>query len=149
MGKLYNYSGDLIFDGEFLNGEQIKGNINKYNNQCELIYKKEGGKYKKLKSLISYNDNIMIKNCIWIMEVKQNNINEYGFIFMGEYKEGKRYKGKECKYNGDIIFDGEYKDGKRYKGKEYNNNGDLIFEGEYKDGNYYNGKKKNIIIMVI
>ena len=42
----------------------------------------------------------------------------------------------------ELLFEGEYKDGKRYKGKEYNYNGKLGFEGEYKDGKRYNGKGK-------
>ena len=72
MGKIYNYSGDLIFEGEFKDGKQIKGNINKYNNQCELIYKKEGDKNINFNSINSYSNEIMIKYCIWIMKEKQN-----------------------------------------------------------------------------
>ena len=40
----------------------------------------------------------------------------------------------------DLIFEGEYLNGKRWNGKEkkYNRYGDLIFEGEY-----LNGEKKS------
>ena len=65
----------------------------------------------------------------------------FKLIFEGEYKDGKKYKGKLYNYFGELIFEGEYKDGKKYKGKEYNRHGKLIFEGEYKDGKKYKGKE--------
>ena len=35
-------------------------------------------------------------------------------------------------YNNEIlIFEGEYKNGKKWKGKQYNSKGELTFEGEY------------------
>ena len=49
----------------------------------------------------------------------------------------KLKKGKGIKKNrdyGKLIFKGEYKDGKKYKGKEYNDYGRLKFEEENKDG---------------
>ena len=45
-----------------------------------------------------------------------------------------------------MIFDGEYKYGKKYKGKEYNEDGKLIFEGVIKDGME---KEKNTHIWMI
>ena len=56
----------------------------------------------------------------------------------------KLKKGKGIKKNRDydkLIFKGEYKYGKKYKGKEYNDYGRLKFEG--KDSK--NIKEKNII----
>ena len=41
-----------------------------------------------------------------------------------------------------MIFEGEYKDCKKYKGKEYNEDGKLIFEGEYINAKRWNGKGK-------
>ena len=156
-GKIYNYSGDLIFDGEFKNGKQLEGNIYKYNNQCELIYKKENGQYIQFKTQTNYMNKIMIKYCIWIMAEKYRFEGEYrngqkykgkeynycGTLkFDGEYRNGQKYKGKEYNHRGELIFEGEYKNGKKYKGKEYNDLGELIFEGEYKNGKKYNGKGK-------
>ena len=49
----------------------------------------------------------------------------------------KLKKGKGIKKNRDYdkpIFKGEYKNGKKYKGKEYNDYGRLKIEGEDKDG---------------
>jgi len=49
----------------------------------------------------------------------------------------KLKKGKGIKKNRDydkLIFKGEYKNGKKYKGKEYNDYGRLKIEGEDKDG---------------
>ena len=66
--------------------------------------------------------------------IKKNR--DYGkLIFKGEYKYGKKYKGKEY-YRGKLKFEREYKDGKYYKGKikKYNDNGKLMIEGENKDG---------------
>jgi hypothetical protein len=67
-------------------------------------------------------------------------------LFEGEYKNWKRYKGKEYK-NNEIIFEGEYIDGKRYKGREYKkyNFGkkiiDIVFKGEYRNRKKWEGKQ--------
>ena len=163
-GKIYNYSGDLIFDGEFKNGKQFKGKINENNEQCELINKKEEGKENTFQTIITYDCDIMISDCIYIMKKK---IIEITDRFEGGYKDGKKYKGKEYYHDGKLIFESEYKDGKKWNGKFYidNNNesgniingnginikvynkyGKLKFEGEYK--NRKNIKEKNIIMMV-
>jgi len=39
-----------------------------------------------------------------------------------------------------LSFDGEYVNGKKSRGKEYDYNGNLIFEGEYLNGKQWNGK---------
>ena len=54
-------------------------------------------------------------------------------MFEGEYLNGKRKKGEEYNFDGQLKFEGEYLNGKRWngKGKEYNCNGILEFEGEY------------------
>ena len=77
----------------------------------------------------------------------ENNVKEYEngkLVFDGEYKDGKRYNGKEYNKKGKLVFHGEYKDGKKYKGKKYNERGKLIFEGEYEmeTGLEYNGQRK-------
>ena len=69
-----------------------------------------------------------------------------------KFNISKRYTIQECKYYGGdkLIFEGEYKDGKKSKGKEYNYYYDyqLIFEGEFKDGKNIKEKKLNLIFMI-
>ena len=145
-GKDYNYSGELIFEGEFKDGEKFKGNEYIYNDLCEFIGKEEVGNIINSENQITYVQNIMIKDCIWIMENKNNRKKvDKRLKFVGEYKDGEIYNGKGEEYNyfGKLIFEGEYKNGKRYKGAEYNKYGKLIFEGEYKDENRYKGKEFN------
>ena len=62
-------------------------------------------------------------------------------VFEGEYREGKRYKGKEY-YNNKLDFEGEFLNKKRKKGKEYQD-GRLIYVGEYSNGGRWNGKEYN------
>ena len=68
------------------------------------------------------------------------NINNYKMI-SGRYKiMGIDGIGKEYdSYNDNLIFEGEYKNGRRYKGKEYNTFDKLVFEGEYLNGKRWNG----------
>ena len=61
---------------------------------------------------------------------------ENKLIFIGEYLNGERKKGKEYFYH-EVKFEGEYVNGKREGfGKEYWGNGKLYYEGYY-----FNGKK--------
>ena len=142
-GNVYNYNGDLIFEGEFDNNKKIKGKKYEYNEKCELIfYENDEGEKKNFLIKNNYINNIFVNKCIWILnEKRQKKILDNYSAFEGEYKDGKRYKGKEYNKYGELIFEGEYKNGKRYKGKEYNKYGKLIFEGEYKDGKRYKGKE--------
>ena len=68
------------------------------------------------------------------------NIKNYKMV-SGRYKiMGINGIGQEYDiYNDKLIFEGEYKNGKRYKGKEYNTFDKLIFEGEYLNGKRWNG----------
>ena len=67
-------------------------------------------------------------------------------LFIGEYLNGRKWKGKgkELYPEKSVYFEGEYDKGKKIKGKEFNEIGNLKFEGEYLDGKYYNGKGYNI-----
>ena len=68
-------------------------------------------------------------------------------MFEGEYKNGKKWKGKYIKYSFPlnlIEFEGEYKDGILWSGKGYNlNNGNI--EYEIIDGKRKGVKKDNFI----
>ena len=123
------------------------------------MYENEEGECEVFIMINNYISNIINKNCTYIIENKGNYFDIYNemklkkgkgikknrdydkLIFKGEYKDGKKYKGKEYNDYGRLKIEGEYKDGKYYKGKEYYR-GKLKFEGEYKDGKYYKGKIK-------
>ena len=63
-------------------------------------------------------------------------------MFEGEYKNGKKWKGKEYNSKGKLLFKGKYSNGEKQKGKEYDSEGTLIFKDEYLDGKKWNGKVK-------
>ena len=129
IGKEYNYSGKLLFEGEYKYGRKWNGKF--YNGND--IYELKDGKG----------------------NIKENR--DYYITYEGEYKNGLRDgKGKEYFYENKFIFEGEYKYGKRWNGKFYygdelkNGKGfirdyiyiyDTIFEGEYLYGEK-NGKGK-------
>ena len=84
---------------------------------------------------------------------------EYTMIYEGEFLNGERNgKGKEYNDNGQLIFEGEFKQGKRWKGKckEYHiyNSLKITFEGEYLNGKKWKGKEysygeQNLMILII
>ena len=65
------------------------------------------------------------------MDIKNKYDNFWSLFFESENKNGeKNGKGKEYNNNDSNNLEGEFKNGKRLKGKEYANN-KLVFEGEY------------------
>ena len=125
-GKEYNFEGNLMYEGNILNGER-NGKGKEYD-KGKLIFEgdylngeKSGeGKeytYEYTKNKIGENEEILEHQLL---------------LFEGEYLNGKRNgKGREFNRYKDVIFEGEYLQGKRNgKGKEYKNS-QLIFEGEY------------------
>ena len=112
-GKEYNENGDLIFEGIFIKGEKSKGDFKEYNDSCELI--KEGvflskGNYKvtkTYKTIKSYENYLMNKDCLYIMTEKGKNTNQIntnkGNILI--FEEYDRF--------GELVFIGEYKRGKK------------------------------------
>ena len=109
--KEFNYFGNLIYEGEYINGER-----NGYGKEYD-----------------SYNGNL-----IYVGEYLNGKKNGYGkeysyngsLIFEGEYLNGKKHGyGKEYSYNGSLIYKGDYLNGKKHGyGKEYNSyNVSLIF----------------------
>ena len=153
--------GDVIFEGEYLNGKKWNGEG--YNTNNEVLYELKFGK-----------GQIMEFNSLGVVKFEGNYIDgelyetgkefypnrklKYEGIFKnGEKWSGKGYdpnnniiyelkdgKGYVIEYNDiyKIIFEGEYLYGKKNgKGKEYNYEGNLIFEGEYLNG-MKNGKGK-------
>ena len=143
MGKEYNIiNKKIIFEGEYKNGKTWEGILNEYSK----------GYFDKKYKLVSYGNktlHILLDEKKTKKEFDGNGfIIEYKnskLIFEGEYKNWKRFKGKEFK-NKELIFEGEYNDGKRYKGREYSeykfgkNKIDIIFKGEYKNGKKWKGE---------
>ena len=147
-GKEYDYDGNMIFEGEYLNGKR-HGNGNGYNDNGELILECEykngkmwnakgyDGKGNKTYEII--NGNGHAKELSYRGEL----------LFDGEYLSGQRNgKGKEYfydrlfedeKYRYISDFEGEYLYGHKKRGKEYFN-GTLIYEGEYLFDNKWDGK---------
>ena len=116
-GKLYSCINDiLISEGEYSNGI-LDGKV-KYYNEGLLFFI---GEYKKGKPWNAKNydkNNVLyeIKEGNGYIKVYDNNIK--CSFFEGEYINGiKNGKGKEYDHNG-VIFVGEYKDGKRWNGKK-------------------------------
>ena len=103
--KEYDKKGNILFEGEYINGER-NGKGKEYNDyNYKLRFEGEyinGLKNGKGKEYDRYNGKLK---------------------FEGEYLNGERNgKGKEYNYDGEIVFEGEYSKGERLNGKEYNNN---------------------------
>ena len=170
IAKEYNASSDqLIFEGEYLNGQR-NGEGKEYQNNTLIFegnYKngKRNGKGKQYnlfsKKLIFEGEYLNNKELIGTQYDKNGNIlyklnhikgkgKEYDWNdeikFEGEYLNGQRNgKGKEY-FEGKLFFEGEYVNGLRNgKGKEYYENGKLAFEGEYLYGNKWAGKGYDIL----
>jgi len=141
-GKEYNIKGNLIFDGEYLNGNKVKSakkyndnNIEKKLNNTESnLYKKE-----ELESLGYYflneeeneEDNIYNNNEELLIEPKY-------------LKENIEYNKER-----DSNFEGEYLYGHKLRGKYYINR-KLEYEGEYlfeKNGTEKDMMKMEILYM--
>ena len=141
-GKEY-YNNDLLFEGEYLYGIKNGQGIEYYDNG-QYKFK---GLYKNGKKWdgVGYNDSGKEE---YILKNGSGKVKEYDFetlIFEGEYLNGhangygKEYNGA----NGKLEFEGEFKEGKKWKGKinKYNDYGDLILNGYYQDG-YISGRVK-------
>ena len=142
-GKEYNNDGDLIFEGEYLNG-----------------FRWNGKGYNKFYGKKRWEENIKI-----VYELKNGKgvIKEYNSLtgilkFEVEYFNGKRNgKGKEYNEDGKLIFEGEYLNNKILNGKFYNRNNDAYYELKngkgfikelYMMGNIYmikNGMEKDMM----
>ena len=127
-GKKYDDEGDLIFEGEYLNGG-LNGKCKYYDCYKGFRYEGEfmnGLKNGKFKVYDNQND-----DKIWRLK------------YEGEFLNGE-LNGK-CKYyyeNGNLHFEGETF--MKWNGamKEYNLKNELIFEGEFLQGHKWKGKGK-------
>ena len=124
-GILYDFSGNIIFEGEFNKDKEIKGKKSEYNELYELININNNDNEQEDKNFFGKNDYvnfINIDNCVWIMKNRNKNkikeVVDFNTLFEGEYKNGKRWNGiiKEYESYDRLAFRGEYKDGIKYEG---------------------------------
>ena len=140
-GKEYYSNGNLLCEGEYLNGKR-HGKFKEYYLDGKLLSEGEYLNNKKWNlKLYDLNDNI-------ISELKDGkgyfNINDEfnGYFFESAYINGlPNGKGKEYYFTNYLKYEGEYLNGKRHgKGKEYYPDGKLLCEGEYLYNKRYNVK---------
>ena len=156
LGKEYSKNGVLLYEGEYLNGKR-HGLGKEYSKDGELIFEGEyiNGKYFNGKGF-----NIMecdVKGGKGKVKLYYQ-INPKLLKFEGEIINGEiNGKGTEYDTNRNIIFIGEYKNGKKWNGKGYNNldleliNGNGKYKQYYinrnlkSEGKYINGEINGIV----
>ena len=132
-GKEYNEENKLIFEGEYLNGKKYNGHGKEYDEDTgNLIFefnylngKITGKEYDKFNGDLLFDGNYLDgkrsgfgKEYKYIPCKKSNNkYSKQIIIFIGEYLNGERIKGKEYNYDEKIIYEGEYLNGKKWKRK--------------------------------
>ena len=110
IGKEYSsYNDELLFDGEYLNGNRNgKGKDYDFNGKLLFVGEYLNGKRNGKGKEYNYNGSL---------------------IFEGEFLYGeKNGKGKEYNEDGKLIFKGEYLNGKKWNGKGYDENRNCIYE---------------------
>ena len=143
IGKEYNNKGILIYEGEYLYDDKLKG---KFYVKERLEYEGEFLFNKKWEGKV-YDEK---GNIIYELKNGNGKVKEYydngSLQFDGEYLNGRKNGNcKEYNQNSDLFFEGEFLDGKKNgKGKEYSLKGNLEFEGEFLNGK--RDKEKNIIM---
>ena len=122
--KEYDEFGNLLFEGEYKNGEK-SGKGKEYS--CNvLIYEGE------------FSNGIRIGKG----KGKEYDSITKKLIYDGNYLDGKRNGEGKIYFNDIVVFEGEFKNGKRLKGIQYEKDG-TAFEVEYLDDKIC---KKNIYI---
>jgi len=161
-GKEYDKRGELIFEGDYLNG-RINGKGKEYNNgqlkfEGDYLNGKKNGKGKEFDK---YGNLISEGEYLYNWKIKGKEYTNGKLEFEGEYFFEKRWNGIVYDKNGKVIYeliDGKGKVKELYKngkikleiyfstdleignGKEYDENGLLKFEGEYLNCKKWNGK---------
>ena len=123
--KEYDEFGNLLFEGEYKNGEK-NGKGKEYFNSNVLIYEGE------------FSNGIRIGKG----KGKEYDSITKKLIYDGNYLDGKRNGEGKIYFNDIVVFEGEFKNGKRLKGIQYEKDG-TAFEVEYLDDKIC---KKNIYI---
>ena len=125
QGKRYDYEGEILFEGIYLNGEKWTGKGKEYHTDHDKVDDTDENPFKDI-DLFS------------IGKRKQKKDNEYGFMsnFFESAFKNKNLTSLTKKQFGltreekILKFEGEYLNGQK-KGKEYNQERDLIYEGEF------------------
>ena len=144
-GQIYDNKGNMIFNGEYINGKR-NGLVYEYYDSTETKFDTNISSEKI--SLLKYEGK-------YIGDEKNGLGKEYLYdentqiitTFEGIYKDGKKWEGvgKEFYQVPDkILFDGEYKEGKRWNGNffEYSNiMGRIRLKGKYSEGKRIKIKK--------
>ena len=137
-GKEFYELGYVKFEGEYINGEKIKGKG--YNTSGKVIMEIDNGKGKEY-----YNNGQIIFEGEYLDDKRWNGkikeYKKYEFIAWTcgcgrrDYKKiikEENIKKKLKEYKNLLKYEGEYLNEKRNgKGKEYDIRGNIIFEGEY------------------
>ena len=129
-GKVKISDNNIEFNGEYLDNIEWKGILkeNEPNYKVEGKYKnyKFSGKVKEKNRNGEFSENIYLNGKFWT-GMKLENYDYYcspksdDGLFIGEYLNGRKWKGKGKELYPDrkIFFEGEYDKGKKLKGKEY------------------------------
>ena len=116
--KEYNPDGELIFEGEYLNGKIWSGKVNEYYDNGKISFE---GEY------LNGEKNGMGKEYYLKGKIK----------FEGEYLKGMKWNGIGYGIANNIVY--KLKEGAGLV-KEYDFACRLIFEGEHSNGQRWNGK---------
>jgi len=147
-GKEYNEEGQLIFEGEYLDGIRWKGIEKEYDEDTEkLIFEceyKNGEGNGEVKENDKYSGELLF--CGTYLNGKRNGKGEeYKYILYERSSYESSYYSYSTRYNSKkiIIFSREYLNGERKEGSEYNYDNELIFEGGFlnEKGKLYYDKK--------
>ncbi|MGC6366536.1 MAG: MORN repeat-containing protein [Candidatus Marinamargulisbacteria bacterium] len=115
-GKYYNASGDLLYEGEWKDGQQ---------HGYGTYYYTDGNKYEGE----------------WKDGERHGNGTYYfndGSRYEGEWKDGQQHGYGTYYYTDGNRYEGEFKGGKKHgQGISYYNNGTKQYEGEWKDSEIY------------
>ena len=144
-GMLYNHKGNIIFNGDYINGKRNGIVYEYYENNENILNINILSEYI---ALLKYEGKFIDdeKNGLG-KEYQYDENNEPVLIFEGIFKNGKKWEGNAKEYYkipDKLTFDGEYKEGKKWKGNfyEYSNIMDrLKLKGKYVDGKKVNIKK--------
>ena len=130
------YSGKLVFEGEYRNGERNgKGKEYDYNNKIIFEGKYlDGRRNGKGKEYYSNGQLLFEGEYLNGKKWKGNGYNIKGDLEF-EIKDGKGNIKEYDFFGGKLLFEGEYRNGERNgNGKEYDYDGKLRFKGEYLNG---------------
>ena len=132
-GKEYDYTGDILFEGEYLNEKKWNGKGKEYYPNKKLKYEGEYFNRKKWKGIIKeyFDDEYIDESHYYIgqLRIEKEYIN-------GKISKMKEYNDYQC-----LLFEGECLNEEiNGKGKEYYNDEQLKFEGVYLNGKQWNGK---------